>query len=369
MSNLIFVGVDVDDNQYTVFVLHQQTGECQNFRTRPTASALIEHFDKVSKNKERFRICYESTYLAFSLQRLLQENGYHCEVVASSLIPDRPGRQRKTDRLDAENLARYYLSGHLTIVHPPDPEDESVRDLLRSRELIVGQLTELKNHIVGYCRRRGWDFKQETRYKTAWTKEYVTWLERRYKASSESAVKENLGLLLKRYEYTVSLIKEYDEKILLFSQEKRWKEKVTSLTCFRGFSTLAAMTVITELGDVKRFKHPRSLTSYVGLDITEYSSGGKEKKFGISKMGNRRIRTVLIEASQSAMRSPQVSQKLRRRREGANFAQIDIADRCMRRLAKKSRAMMMRGKHTNKIKAACAREMLGFLWESLTKAS
>ena len=129
------------------------------------------------------------------------------------------------------------------------------------------------------------------------------------------------------------------------------------------------MMVITELGDVKRFKSPTNLFSYCGFDIIEYSSGGKEKKYSMSKDGNRFVRDAMIEANQYSLNTPKVSYQLQLRRRGIDKDFRKIADRCMRRLHKKGTRLLYAGKHRNKVKVACAREMLGFVWESLILAS
>ena len=101
------------------------------------------------------------------------------------------------------------------------------------------------------------------------------------------------------------------------------------------------------------------------MDIVEYSSGGKEKKFCMSRMGNKHIRTCMIEACQFVSYPPIISKALKERRKDTPLKLVQVADRCMKRLYKKSRHLIYREKHPNKVKAACAREMLGFIWESL----
>ena len=133
----------------------------------------------------------------------------------------------------------------------------------------------------------------------------------------------------------------------------------------RGLDVLSALTLVTEVGDIRRFGHPRRLTSYAGMDLIEHSSGGKERKFSMSRMGNRHIRTAVIEACQYAFNAPVVSQILQKRRQETPAPLVEIAVRCMQRLHKKARRLLYRDKPRNKIKAACAREMLGFIWESL----
>lgn len=129
------------------------------------------------------------------------------------------------------------------------------------------------------------------------------------------------------------------------------------------------MTIITELGDINRFPHPRKVVSYLGLDIVEYSSGGKENKFGITKMGNNIVRKALIESIQLAGRPPRITRALEKRREGVDLRYVKVADKCMKRLNIKSSKMVRQNKNRNVIKVACAREMIGFVWESLKMAS
>jgi hypothetical protein len=101
------------------------------------------------------------------------------------------------------------------------------------------------------------------------------------------------------------------------------------------------------------------------MDIREYSSGGKSHRFGITKQGNCYLRTAFIEANQRAYRTTKLSREIKARRANANPEYITIADRCLKRLSKKGNRLLDAGKHPNKVKVACAREMIGFVWESL----
>ena len=182
-------------------------------------------------------------------------------------------------------------------------------------------------------------------------------------------LKMNLLLLLSQVESIEQQLDLYDEQISQIAQQEKYRKKVRTLCCYRGISTLSAMTLIAEIGDIRRFGHPSKLTSYSGMDLTEYSSGGKQKRFGMSKMGNGNIRTTVIESCQNVFNIPKISKQLKQRREGTEMNLIEISDRCMRRLYKKSSRMLHKGKPKNKIKVACARELLGFIWESLLEVA
>lgn len=158
---------------------------------------------------------------------------------------------------------------------------------------------------------------------------------------------------------------EYDKAIDELAQTERYKKQVNSLICYHGIKNIFAMVMITEIGNVNRFAHPSQLSSWIGFDIREYSSGGKHNRFGITKHGNRYLRTAFVEANQKLPRTKRIHDKLRYRRKDIDPALVHIADRCLERLTKKGSRLLYSGKHPNKVKVACAREMVGFVWESL----
>ena len=366
-QEIMYVGVDVDDKAFHGAVVTRSGEEVAEFSAKPNLKALIEKLEKLSPARSRFKICYEAGYLGFTLGRDLIKAGYFCEIVAPSLIPQVRGKVAKTDRLDSARLARFYSKSMLVPIHIPDSNEEEVRDLVRSRLYQRQKLTGLKNYLLGLCRRTGLHFKLETGSKSHWTKTHLEWLEKKVK-EQRPIPQFNLSLLIEEYRHQKNLIQKYDKRILLLSSEDRYRKKVEALTCYRGVDTTAAMALISEIGDVTRFSHPHRLTSFAGLDIREYSSGGKEKKFGITKAGNSVIRTTSIESCQKALCKPSIGSDLKRRRREADPKFIKVADRCMSRLHRKGMRLQARGKHTNKVKVACAREMLSFFWESLKLA-
>jgi transposase len=144
------------------------------------------------------------------------------------------------------------------------------------------------------------------------------------------------------------------------------------LICYKGikhlFTLTLTLTLITEIGDVKRFAHPRQLVSWVGMDIREYASGGKSNRLGITRQANRYLRTAFVEANQRGYGSARISKDIKAWRVNCAPEDIAIADRFLRRLNKKGNRLLLAGKHPNKVKEACAREMVGFVWESLNCA-
>jgi transposase len=370
MEKVIFIGLDVDNQGIYYSGIDEETGEIFEGQSRPTAGSLIKTLKKVCRDRQ-IRCCYESGYVGFGLARALRKAGIACEVVATSLIPREAGRVQKNNRLDAQKLARYFRQNLLQVVHIPDECDEQVRDVIRARDFLVQQRSSLKRYILAQCYRVGWDYRQELGKPHAgyWTKVHQAWLEKKVNAVSGEVVGQNLGLLLHQLNHCTELIERYEGEITKLCDRPRYREKVNALICYRGIDELTAMTIVSELGDIHRFSHPRKLTSYVGLDLREYSSGDKERRYGISKLGNRFLRTAIVESAQFAPRPPTLSKQLRSRRESVAHRYIEIADRCMLRTCQKGQRLLYRGKHPNKVKVALAREMLGFIWESLRAAA
>jgi transposase len=232
----------------------------------------------------------------------------------------------------------------------------------------VQQRTELRTHVQALLRRNGLHYKEQTGNKTHWTKYHYCWLARTVEAATGS-LKANLELLLRQLKGLNALLVDYTQQIEALANTPRYQKPVQALTCYKGIKNLFALTMITEIGDIKRFPHPRQLVSWIGMDIREYSSGGKHNRFGITKQGNRYLRTAFIEANQRGYRTARITKDIKARRAHTAPELIDIADRCLRRLNKKGNRLLIGGKHPNKVKVACAREMVGFVWESLNKVA
>lgn len=289
-------------------------------------------------------------------------------MVAPTSIPTPRSKQIKTDRIDAAQLAQFYANGLLTVVSVPEPTQEHDRDLLRTRQHLVEQQTALRKHLQALLRRNGFQYKAQTHSRTYWTLHHSCWLERTIAATSGS-LKVNLELLLRHLNGLTTILAGYDQQIAELATTERYAKPVHALTCYKGIKQTFALTIITEIGDITRFAHPRQLVSWMGMDIREYSSGGTHHRYGITKHGNRYVRTAFIEANQRGYRTAIISKELKARRAHAAPDCVAIADRCLRRLNKKGNRLLFAGKHPNKVKVACAREMVGFVWESLRKVA
>jgi len=364
-QDILFVGLEVDDQAYHLCGLNERTGEALESQCVAEISKLRRCLQRLAKHGT-LKICYEATYVGFWLCRQIRCWEYDCEIIAPSATPRKAGERVKTDRVDARKLALYYSKGLLTKIHVPDEMEETERSLVRGRHFHAQELRRFKAHLVFLGRRHGLRWGPG---KSLWTGVHRKFLKEAFQTTSFPALRFHGQQLLRSIDFLEQQVAFYDQELAALAQTASYQPAFQALTCFRGLQTVTAMTLITEIGDIRRFSHPRPLMGFAGLGVREYSSGKKERRFGITKTGNPRLRWVLIEACQYAWKPPQISRRLQIDRTDVKPEVVAVADRAMDRLYRKSTRMLRRGKSRNLVKTACARELLGFVWESMNKAA
>ena len=358
-TDTIWVGLDVHQNSVTAAVLYGESNDPEVVRMKSDLNVVRKFFRRLS-DRGAPRSCYEASGAGYVLKRVLDHDGFHCEVIAPSLIPRKPGDRRKTDRLDAAMLARLYRSGHLTTVSVPDEDQEAVRQLVRSRLALQRHITRLKHRIVKVMTTHGLKFRGTKSY---WTKQHRAWLEKQRK-ELDGPLKTVVAMHLEHLEYLESQQRSLDAQIEEVSQSGTWRSGVEALRCFRGIKTLTAMTILTEIGDIRRFPSPRGLMAYTGLVPSERSSGEIERRGPITKSGNAYLRRVLVESAWHYRHRAGADLILRRRRQGQDPEVVAIAVKAQHRLSRRFWHLMKK-KHTNKAVTAVARELTGFIWAAL----
>ena len=164
-------------------------------------------------------------------------------------------------------------------------------------------------------------------------------------------------------------VKELKEKLIELLEDWEWKPVVKALMGCKGFQEVAAITLISELGDLRRFDNPRKLMSFLGLVPSEHSSGGTRRQGGITKCGNSHARWMLVECSQHFRKSPQIGAALTTRQIGLTNEVKALSWRMQNRLNKRYVKLKMRGKNENKCIIAVARELVAFIWELQNKCN
>lgn len=305
------------------------------------------------------RVAYEAGPTGYGLARACARAGIACTVAAPSKIPRPAGDRVKTDRRDAERLARLLRLGELVPVRVPDPGEEAARDLVRAREDARGDLMRARHRLSKLLLRHGLVYEG-----SAWTLAHDAWL-RRQRFESRP-----LALACEEYYGAVCQTKgrrdALDRAIAELASEAPFAEIVGRLVCLRGVSTLTALALTVELGNWQRFR-AQSLGPFLGLVPSEHSSGERRRQGAITKTGNTHARRLLVEAAWHQRRPLRASAALERRRQGQPAAVRARADASARRLHERWHALEGRGKRRTIVAVAVARELAGHCWALATR--
>jgi len=352
-----YVGLDTHKDTIAVAVAEAVGGKARYYGEIPnTPEAVAKLANKLSPDGEVVSFCYEAGPCGYGIYRQLTRLGHACDVVAPSLIPTKAGDRVKTDRRDGESLARLHRAGELTPVWVPDEAREAIRDLTRCREDMKAMERRARQRLSAFLLRHGKVYTG----KSKWTQAHLRWLER---------VKFELAVQQIVFEEYVDAVKQAQARVAGLEEEMRqaladWPlaPVVEALMALRGVKLITAMTVIAQLGDISRFDSPRQLMAYLGLVPSEHSSGKSRRRGGITKTGNGHVRRVLAEAAWCYRFQACKTAHLQRRAEKAGEAVQAIAWKAQKRLCRRYRHLVVRGKLKVQVCTAIARELAGFIW-------
>lgn len=215
-------------------------------------------------------VAYEAGPTGFGLARALAAVGVRCVVVAPSKLERPPGDRVKTDRRDAERLARLLRIGELPGVRVPSVAEEAARDLLRARQDARGDLMRARHRLSKLLLRRGLVWPD-----SAWTRAHQRWLQglRWEQPWVRVAFEEALGAVLAVQTRRDRL----DSTIGELAAQPAWAPLVGRLGCLRGVGVLTAVGLAVEVGDWQRFTGA-TIGAYLGLTPSEQSSGGQRSQ-------------------------------------------------------------------------------------------
>ena len=357
-----WVGLDVHKSHHAVAVVGPDGSVMAQMRVEADEASirgLIRQL-KALKKQGDVECAYEAGPTGYTLQRQLEVAGLPCMVVAPSLIPRKPGERVKTNRRDAHKLAVQLRAGLLTAVCPPTPQQEALRDLCRCRADAREDLMRARHRLSKMLLRRGFIYRGGSH----WTTRHDRWLRGLVweHAADRTAFDSYLGTI----EQVQERIRDLDGALEALATKDPYCKPVAWLRCFRGFDTIAAITVVGELYEVARFDKPRQLMAYLGLVPSEYSSGDRRRQGAITKTGNSHLRRTLVNAAWKYSRPARVTSILRKRRAGQPLEILKLADQAMHRLHRRFvHLTVARGKCAQKAVVSLARELAGFLWAAL----
>lgn len=357
-KSIMYVGLDVHKN--SIEIAFADVGRDSEVRSYGKIDGSLTALDKVIRKLEskgsELHFAYEAGPCGYEIYRHLSRKGYNCIVVAPSLIPRQSGKRIKTDRRDAQMLARLHRAGELTSVYVPALEDEAMRDLTRAREDARAVERKAKQRILAFLLRHGYRYSG----KTPWSRAHFRWIAtlKMPHPAQQIVLQESLDALSECTERVNRLT----EQLQSLLPQWRMSPVVEALQTLRGVSVIVATTTIAELGDLTRFASPVELMSYLGLVPSEHSSGEKTKRGSITKTGNGHVRRVLVEAAWAYRLPARISTKLHLRQEGMSQKICAISWKAQLRLCNRYKRLLAKGKANQLIITAIARELCGFMW-------
>lgn len=319
----VWIGLDVHKKSASVAILSHD-----RLLHRDSVTIDRRHFESLVERLPGcdIRAVYEAGPTGYQVLRWLQELGVDAMLTAPSMVPVRPGAFVKTDRRDALALARAHRAQMLDPIWDLTDEQYEHRELVRTRAQFVRARSraciQIRSKLTfhGHC----------TPENDNWTKEFLSWLES--DPTGRPAIDESLKSFVRLYRFLSKEILDIEAKIRRLAATT-YKVEVDILTSIPGVGVITAMTVITEVGDIKRFTTAKKFASYLGLVPGERSTGERVRKGGLPRRGNAFIRTILVQAAwtlikkDAAMREMYERIKARNSKHGAQIAIVAVAHR------------------------------------------
>jgi transposase len=347
------VGLDVHATKIVAVVLDAESGELQHFamsadigRTAGFCAGL----------PQPVRVSYEAGPTGYGLARELAKRRVDCVVAAPSKIPRASGDRVKTDRRDAELLARLLLAGKLHAVRIPGGEEEALRDLVRAREQVRVDLMRCRHRLSKLLLRHGIRFEGGD----AWTERHRAWLTGI--VLEWPAAQATLLDLRGAIDALAHRRDGLERQIVGMLPGSPWRAQVGVLRCLRGVDTLTAVGLCAEVGDFTRFARAEQLMSYLGLVPSESTTGQQRRLGSITKTGSGHARRLLVEAAWHYRPRPNIGKALTERQADQPQEAVAIAWTAQKRLHRTWARLEARGKRRTIIAVAAARELTGFVW-------
>jgi transposase len=294
----VYVGMDVHKKSWSISIYTDQF-EHKTFSQPPEVAVLVNYLKRNFPGAD-YRSVYEAGFSGFWIHDQLQEQGVQCLVVNPADVPTKDKeRAGKTDRVDCRKLARSLRSGDIEGIYVPSRPKAEDRSLLRTRHSMVRKQTRCKNQIKSILCFYGIHIPDEIT-SSHWSKRFIAWIEsiRMERASGNMALKVHLSELM----HIRQILAELNRAIRALATTDSYRSNAQILKTVPGISTLTAMTLLTELYDINRFKTLDKLCGYVGLIPDTNSSGETDRKTGITDRRNAHLRRIVIESAWTAVR-------------------------------------------------------------------
>jgi transposase len=358
MNTVTWVGMDVHARSTHAAAVNLVSGEIERMRFGSGVQAPVAW---LSELPGPVHACYEAGPTGFGLFRAAVAAGIRIDVVAPGKTPRGPSDRVKTDRKDAELLARLLIAGQLKAVAVPPAGVEAARELTRLHDACRRDLMTARHRVSKMLLRHGRVYSKPT----TWKRDHRRWLAtQRFDEPTSEVVYLDL---LARVDTLTARKLQLREEVINLASDERWWPTVARLRTFRAIDTLTALSIHLELGaDWARFEKPHRLGAWLGLTPSLTQSGESSSSGSITKTGSTLARRLLIEAAWHYGPRPSIGPVLQARQAGQPEQILAISAKAQRRLHHVYQQMKARGKPHGVVTVAVARELSCFLWAAAT---
>jgi transposase len=283
-----WAGLDVHARSVLAVTMDAESGELRSCRL-PSETAKVVEFCAALPGPTR--VAYEAGPTGYGLARALAAASIGCVVAAPGKI-ERPAQDKvKTDQRDAERVLRLLMIDALHPVRVPTTEEEAIRDLVRAREDVRGDLMRARQRLSKLLLRHDIIYEDAS---STWTVKHRAWLRAQdLGGGAQATLLDYIGAI-----DTLELRRDtLEATITELVPTSPHAQTVARLRCLRGIDTLSAVGLAAEIGDFARFDRPGKLMSYLGLVPSECSTGQTRQQGPITKTGSRHARRLLVEAA------------------------------------------------------------------------
>lgn len=331
-NNTVYVGLDIHKQSWNAAIyLNDQF--IRNIHQPPTPQALYHYLINTYPGAD-YVCAYECGKFGYWIQRQFAKMNIQCLVVNPADIPStHKDEVYKTDTRDARGIGHALVHHQLKSVYIPTPEQEADRHLVRQRKKIWRDLVRCKNRIKGLLDYVGISLPEK--YNSSnWSRNFINWL---YELTFEHySNRVTLNYQLRQAELLRKELLSICNDIRKLMRSKKYNRLYYLLRTITGIGPLTAASLLTEIGDMKRFTSFYQLNSFIGLMPMEHSSGEKELKGRITVRKHKQLRSDLVECAWTAKRTdPALSlyyaQQIQRGKDGKK-AIVKVARKLLSRI-------------------------------------
>lgn len=293
----VFSGLDVDKRSISV-TFTDHNGFLKSLRMPYSAEHLLNHVRKHFPNK-KVAFVYEAGPTGYGLYDGIVAQSYPCLIAAPSMIPKAPGQRVKTNRLDSRSLSESLRGGQLKSIHVPSVVYRELRHLTQLRDVLVSELVGMKQRIKSLLLFEGIEFPPAPPG-SQWS---FLVKDKLRKLPCSGTVRFKLDQLLDSLEFNEKQVLKAIREIRRYCQnDPELSQCMKYLMTLPGIGWITASQLLARIGDWRELNNIRQLGGFLGLVPTEHSTGERTDRGSITRTGDERLRSKVIQASWSAIR-------------------------------------------------------------------